>query len=149
MLKFLLMFDTSFAKFCQNFAEFLLNFDQIFSGFCQNATTFRSFPKPSEAFTPHQGIGTSSVGRCMRPDAPFLASSSARPGGRSPRRNRCGSRRGWCWWRTARGRDCQSHRSRSCFQTSSSRSRASQKPYLQTWAIRIIIVIITINKNSF
>ena len=39
----------------------------------QLSGAFRSLPKPFEAFTLHQGISTSSGGRCMRPDAPFLA----------------------------------------------------------------------------
>ena len=38
-----------------------------------------SFPKLSEALWRDSGIGTSSGGRCMRPDAPFFASSCARP----------------------------------------------------------------------
>ena len=43
----------------------------------QLSEAFRSLPKPSEAFTPHQAIGTSSAGRCMRPGAPFLAHAAA------------------------------------------------------------------------
>ena len=50
---------------------------------------FANFPLTSRsiqaASRQHSGIGTSSGGRCMRPDAPFLASSCARPAGRSPR----------------------------------------------------------------
>ena len=66
----------------QNFSDLFLNFDQIFSGFFQNAATFRIFPVH---FTPHQLIGTSSGGRCMRPDAPFLAHAAplGRANGRS------------------------------------------------------------------
>ena len=79
-LNFLLKIAEFFADFLKQyfadlpefFAEFLRNFDQIFSEFFQNAATFRSFPKPSEAFWRESGIGTSSGGRCMRPDAqPF------------------------------------------------------------------------------
>ena len=64
----------------------MLNFDQILSGFFQNATTFRSFPELSEAFTPHQGISVPippDAARAQMP--PFLASCSARAAGRSPR----------------------------------------------------------------
>ena len=70
---------TNFARILMN-VQCLLNLDQNCSEFFQNATTFRSFPKPSEAFTPHQRIGTSSVGCRMCPDASFLASSSAQLG---------------------------------------------------------------------
>ena len=46
--------------------------------------TFRSLEVP-EVPRRYSGIGTSSGGRCMPPDSPFLARSSARIAGRSPR----------------------------------------------------------------
>ena len=83
------MTKISQIDFCQNFAVFLLSYDQNFSGFLQNAATFRSFPKPSEAFTPHQGIGTSSAGVCIWPlrRLPFSYQLrvTAHATGRSPR----------------------------------------------------------------
>ena len=47
--------------------------------------TFRSLP---EVLRRYSGIGTSSAGRCIWPIHPLLASNSARPAGRSPRRER-------------------------------------------------------------
>ena len=79
MLNCLLIFNKIFANFASIVLIFFFaKFDQNFSGFFHNAARFRSVPKRSEAFTPHQGIGTSSGGGCMRPDAPFrLLSRSA------------------------------------------------------------------------
>ena len=56
----------------RNFVE---NFDEIFSGFLR---TFRSLPEVHEGGTKevlrrYSRIGTSSGGRCMRPDAPLFS----------------------------------------------------------------------------
>ena len=76
MLKLLLIYDKKLQN-VPNYYRILQNFDQHVSGFFENAPTFRSFHGAFRslhaAFTPHSGIGTSSAGRCMRPDAPFLA----------------------------------------------------------------------------
>ena len=86
-------FCQNFCEFCQNFAEFchmLTNFfrefpDSFFTNkngiFSHNAANFQSFHGALTelsrsfhgAFTPHYGpfrTGTSSCGRCMRPDNP-------------------------------------------------------------------------------
>ena len=67
------------AKFCRNFAGI---FRELSANFPLTSRSIQA------AFRQHPGIGTSSGGRCMRPDAPFLA-HAAPPGrwrGRSPRR---------------------------------------------------------------
>ena len=50
----------------------------------QLSGAFRGLPKPSRRTKGSLGIGTSSGGRCLRPDAPFLAHAAARHGSGSP-----------------------------------------------------------------
>ena len=68
------------AKILPKFAKIInssLDVGQNLPGFCRNfPRTFRSL---HAAFRQHSGIGTSSGGRCISPDAPFLAGSCARP----------------------------------------------------------------------
>ena len=73
---FFIMFFGRSKKYSQFLAEFRFAdfFYQKFSGFCQNA-----FANLSRSFHGPFRIGTSSVGRSMRPGAPFLCSSLARP----------------------------------------------------------------------
>merc|ERR1719247_599546 len=64
---------SNYQKFCKILAKFCRNLPEFFANF---SLTLRSI---QAAFRQHSGIGTSSGGRCMRPDAPFLPSSCARP----------------------------------------------------------------------
>ena len=67
-------------------SRILPNFDEIFSGFLRTFRRYQGATK--EVLRRYSGIGTSSAGRCIWPIHPLLASSSARPAGRSPRRLR-------------------------------------------------------------
>ena len=84
LLKFLLFFFPKIRKFCQNSAEFSPNLTKFFRDFSK-------MQQLSEAFRRYQGGTKGSVP--VPSDAacaqmfPFLASSSARPAGRSPRPN--------------------------------------------------------------
>ena len=77
MPNFKLINYQNFARFWPNFvrkSEKQKKMPEFFENFPR---TFRSF---HAAFRQHPGIGTSSGGRCMRPDATFLAHAAARHG---------------------------------------------------------------------